>query len=153
MTITGTHGYRAPEVYARDCNVPLLIAIVAGSWWCLTAHCESVSARERQDKEQMPREVETRQGRTPPTGDPHRGDDFAEEHTTVGEGHTGDPHRTHTDMYLTLLRSKRRMTITGTHGYRAPEVYERDCNAPLIIAIVAGSWWCLTVPYLPFERC
>ena len=29
---------------------------------------------------------------------------------------------------------KRRMTITGTHGYRAPEVYERDYGK-------AADWW------------
>lgn len=29
---------------------------------------------------------------------------------------------------------QRRMTITGTHGYRAPEVYERDYGKP-------ADWW------------
>jgi len=58
---------------------------------------ESVSASERQDEEQMPRETGTRQGRDPahrgPTqrGGPRRGP------TTGGEGHIGDPHRTHID--------------------------------------------------------
>jgi len=41
--------------------------------------CESVSASERQDEEQMPRETGTRHGRTPPTGDPPRGEDPAED--------------------------------------------------------------------------
>ena len=40
---------------------------------------ESVSASERQDEEQMPRETGTRQGRIPPTGDSHRGEDPAED--------------------------------------------------------------------------
>jgi len=56
-----------------------------------------VSASERQDEEQMPRETGTWQEGDPthrgPTqrGGPHRG-------PTTGEGHTGDPHRTHTDI-------------------------------------------------------
>jgi len=42
-------------------------------------HCESVSASERQDEEQMPWERGKRQGRTPHTGDPHRGEGLAED--------------------------------------------------------------------------
>ena len=76
-------------------------------------YCESMSASERQDEEHMPRETGTRQGRTPPTGVNQRGGvnprSFAGSSgltqrggprrgpTTGGEGHTGDPHRAHTD--------------------------------------------------------
>jgi len=49
----------------------------------------------------MPRETETRQERTPPTGDPHRREDPAEDPPAEGRAtqgtHTGDPHRTHID--------------------------------------------------------
>ena len=58
----------------------MLTSFSAGAqpeFWCW--YCESVSASERQDEEQMPRETGTRQGRTPPTGDPHRGEDPAED--------------------------------------------------------------------------
>ena len=47
------------------------------------------------------------------------------DHGTATAGKTAkqsDPHR------------QRRMTITGTHGYRAPEVYERDYGK-------AADWW------------
>ena len=33
----------------------------------------------------------------------------------------------------------RRMTITGTHGYRAPEVYERDYGK-------GADWWNVSLP-------
>ena len=33
----------------------------------------------------------------------------------------------------------RRMTITGTHGYRAPEVYERDYGK-------GADWWNVRLP-------
>ena len=56
-------------------------------------HCESVSASERQDEEQMPRETGTRQGRTPPTGDPHRREDPAENPPPEGRATQG----THTE--------------------------------------------------------
>ena len=35
----------------------------------------------------------------------------------------------------------RRMTITGTHGYRAPEVYERDYGK--------GADWCTSSAAIP----
>ena len=61
-------------------------------------HCESVSASERQDKEQVPRETGTRQGRTPPTGDPHRGEDPAEDTPPEGRATQGT-HTEHTDRF------------------------------------------------------
>jgi len=64
----------------------------------MSIYCESVSASERQDEEQMPREIGTRQGRTPPTGDPHRGEDPGED--PPPEGRAGDTHKTHTDIYI-----------------------------------------------------
>jgi len=75
-------------------------------------NCESVSASEGQDEEQMPRETGTRhlqgthtEGRTPQsTHDrrrgPHRGS------TQNTHRHTGDPYRTHTDnlgTWVTLI--------------------------------------------------
>jgi len=58
-------------------------------------NCESVSARERQDEEQMPRETGTRQGRTAPTGDPHRGEDPQRTHHRTGGPHRGPTQNTH----------------------------------------------------------
>ena len=55
-----------------------------------------MSASERQDEEQMPRETGTRQGRTPPTGDPHRGEDPAEDPPPEGRATQGT-HTEHTD--------------------------------------------------------
>jgi len=37
-------------------------------------------------------------------------------------------------LLIFYIRSKRRMTITGTHGYRAPEVYDRDYGKE-------ADWW------------
>uniref|UniRef100_A0A3B4XDG2 Protein kinase domain-containing protein n=1 Tax=Seriola lalandi dorsalis TaxID=1841481 RepID=A0A3B4XDG2_SERLL len=34
--------------------------------------------------------------------------------------------------------SGRRMTITGTHGYRAPEMYDREYSKP-------ADWWCVGI--------
>jgi len=52
-----------------------------------------VSASERQDEEQMPRDTGTRQGRAPPAGDPHRGEDPAVDPPPEGRATQG----THTE--------------------------------------------------------
>jgi len=59
------------------------------------SNCESVSASERQDEEQMPRESGIRQGRTPPTGDPYRGEDPTED-SPQEERATQGTHTEHT---------------------------------------------------------
>jgi len=64
----------------------------------------SVSASGRQDEEQMPRETGIRQGRTLPTGDPHRGEDPAEDPPPEGGPHRGPTHNTHRQMHLGLNR-------------------------------------------------
>jgi len=63
-----------------------------------------VSASERQDEEQMPRETGTRQGRTPPTGDPHRGEVPAKDPPPKGRATQGT-HTEHTQTYsIYILR-------------------------------------------------
>ena len=57
-----------------------------------------MSASERQDEEQMPRKTGTRQGRTPPAGDLHRGKDPAEDPPPEGRATQG----THTEHTQTL---------------------------------------------------
>jgi len=59
----------------------------------LLLNCESLSASERQDEEQKPRETGIRQGRTPPTGGPHRGENPAEDPPPEGRATQG----THTE--------------------------------------------------------
>ena len=61
-----------------------------------------MSASERQDEEQMPRETGTRQGRTPPTGDPHRGEDPAEDPPPEGRAKQGT-YTEHTQIYMPYL--------------------------------------------------
>jgi len=61
-----------------------------------------VSARERHDEEQKPRETGTRQGRTPPTRDPHRGEDPAEDPPPEGRATQG------THIERTPTRGRRR---------------------------------------------
>jgi len=90
-------------------------------------NCESVSASERQDKEQMPRETGTRQGRTPPTGDPHRGEDTAEDPPPGGGPHRGPTQNIHRQripegsekisQYRRGARSRRRRTRRGKCEY------------------------------------
>jgi len=66
--------------------------VKAGQHHSGDTNCES----ERQDEEQMPRETGTRQGRTPPTGDLHRGGEQMPRETGTRQGRTpptGDPHR------------------------------------------------------------
>jgi len=50
---------------------------------------ESVNPSGRQDERQMPRETGTRQRRTPPTGDPHRGGGAAEDPPPEGRAIQG----------------------------------------------------------------
>jgi len=63
-----------------------------------THKSESASASARRDEAQMPRETGKRQGRTPPTGDPHRGEDPAEDPPPEGRATQG----THTEHTQTL---------------------------------------------------
>ena len=69
-------------------------------------HSESVSTSKRQDEEQMPRETGTRQGRTLPTGDPHRWEDPAEYPPPEGRATQGT-HTEHTDICYYNLHARR----------------------------------------------
>jgi len=62
------------------CTVGELNFNIFGCAYYNRKKCERVSASERQDEKQMPRETITRQGGGAPKGDPHR-----------GEGPTEDP--------------------------------------------------------------
>ena len=77
-----------------------------------TCDCESVSASERQDEERMPRETGTRQGRTPPTGDPHRGGDAAEDTPPEGRATQGT-HTEHTQTLCTFCTMSSARSSTG----------------------------------------
>jgi len=76
--------------------------------------CESVSASERQDGEHMPRKTGTRQGRTPPTGDPHKGEDPAEDPPPEGRATQG----THTDHRQTSFIAYNSHHKIGAQGGR-----------------------------------
>jgi len=85
-------------------------------------NCESVSASERQDEEQMSRETGTRQGRIPPTGDPHRGEGPEEDPPPEGRAtqgtHTEPTQTVHTYIFLNHinerhLEANRRVNFAG----------------------------------------
>jgi len=77
--------------------------------------CESVSVSERQDEKQMPRETGSRQGRTPPTGDPHRAEDPAEDPPPEGWATQGT-HTEHTQTSRNYVNACSIVLIDALHS-------------------------------------
>ena len=95
-------------------------------------NCESVSASERQDVEQMLRETGTRQGRNPHTGVPHKGEEPAEDPPPEGratQGNTTGEEPTHRGP--TQRGGTRRGPTTGGEGDTGvPHRTHRQVNPP-----------------------